>query len=39
MNSLRTSLVAALALVITGCGAEAPDDVLRVSGFVEATEI
>ena len=30
---------ATLALLVGGCAPEAPDDTLRVSGFVEATEI
>ena len=39
MNTQRAAFVAALSLLACGCQPETPDDVLRVSGFVEATEI
>jgi HlyD family secretion protein len=39
MNIHRAAFVVALALLTCSCQSETPDDVLRVSGFVEATEI
>jgi HlyD family secretion protein len=35
----RQTRAAALALLLGACASDAPDDTLRVSGFVEATEI
>jgi HlyD family secretion protein len=39
MNRLHAIHLTALALLASGCARETPDDVLRVSGFVEATEV
>ena len=38
MNTRRAGFVA-ITLLVCSCRSEAPDDLLRVSGFVEATEI
>jgi HlyD family secretion protein len=39
MNRLHAIHLTALALLAAGCARETPDEVLRVSGFVEATEV